>query len=65
MAAYEETMKYQPNHAGAANNLAWLYAESGQQLDRAWSLAEKARTLMPDDPNIMDTLAWVYYKNGS
>lgn len=48
-------------HSGiAANNLAWLYAHEGTQLERALSLAHNARDLMPDNPAVMDTLGIVH-----
>ena len=46
----------------AANNLAWLYAESGTKLTEALTLAQAAKSQMPDSPEVSDTLGWVYYK---
>src|SRR5262249_23228009 len=46
----------------AANNLAWMYAVQGQQLDEALQLAQTAKAQLPDEPSVTDTLAWVYYK---
>lgn len=50
--------KYVP----ALNNLAWLYNEKGSK--EAISLAEKARELAPDSPEVADTLGWVLTQNG-
>jgi tetratricopeptide (TPR) repeat protein len=52
-----------PGHAGSRNDLAWLLAESGGNLDTALSLAEDARRLDPS-PDILDTLGWVLVKRG-
>ena len=52
-----------PGHAGSRNDLAWLLAESGGNLDAALSLAEDARRLDPS-PDILDTLGWVFVKRG-
>jgi tetratricopeptide (TPR) repeat protein len=52
-----------PGHAGSRNDLAWLLAESGGNLDTALSLAEDARRLDPS-PDILDTLGWVLIKRG-
>jgi tetratricopeptide (TPR) repeat protein len=52
-----------PGHAGSRNDLAWLLAESGGNLDTALSLAEDARRLDPS-PDILDTLGWVHIKRG-
>ena len=55
-------MKINPNFPPAANNLAYLYAERGGNIDVALNLAQKAKEQVPDDPNISDTLGWIYYK---
>jgi tetratricopeptide (TPR) repeat protein len=46
----------------AANNLAWIHAESGEDLDTALQLAQTATASAPDMPELMDTLGWVHYK---
>jgi tetratricopeptide (TPR) repeat protein len=46
----------------AANNLAFIYAEQGTNLDIALQLATSAKPKLPDDPNVDDTIGWVYYK---
>jgi tetratricopeptide (TPR) repeat protein len=61
---YEEAIKYSPDLAESKNNLAYLYAEEGEQLDRALDLAQDAKALLPDDPNAADTLGWVLYRRG-
>jgi tetratricopeptide (TPR) repeat protein len=51
------------SHAGVAcNNLAWILAERGQDLDRALELAQNAVAAAPERAEILDTLGWVYYK---
>ena len=51
-----------PNFAGALNNLAYLYSEHFNDLDKAYKLAEKDRELAPYDPYVADTLGWILYK---
>jgi len=46
----------------AANNLAWMYAEAGTNLDLAVQLAAAAKAAMPDSHEVDDTLGWVYYR---
>ncbi len=46
----------------AANNLAWIYAERGGNLDIALQHAQAAKAQLPDVPEINDTLGWIYYK---
>jgi len=51
-----------PSAPVAANNLAFLYAEDGQNLDTALQLASTAKKLLPESPEVDDTLGWVYYR---
>ena len=59
---YEKALNINSNYAPAANNLACLFAEHGGNIDVALTLAQKAKEQMPDDPQISDTLGWIYYK---
>ena len=59
---YQKALKIDPRFPPAANNLAYLYAEKGENLDEALTLAQAAKERVPDDPHISDTLGWVYYK---
>jgi tetratricopeptide (TPR) repeat protein len=60
--SYEETVKADENAAVAANNLAFIYAEQGTNLDMALQLATNAKRRLPEDPNVDDTIGWIYYK---
>ena len=64
MNRYEEALKINPKFAPAANNLAWLMMEQGRNSDVALSYAHTAREQSPQDPNIADTLGWIYYRKG-
>ena len=59
---YEKVMQAEPRAAVAANNLAWLYADSGQKLDQALQFAQAAKAELPDVAAVSDTLAFVYLK---
>lgn len=59
---YQSALKIDSKLAPAANNLAWILAEQGKDLDVALSYAQTARHQRPDDPNIADTLGWIYVK---
>ena len=59
---YEKALKINPNFLPAANNLAYIYAEQGGNIDMALTIAQKAKEQFPDNPNISDTLGWIYYK---
>jgi len=60
--AYEHVLKLQPDNPIALNNLAYMLAETGGDLDRALALAQRARQKLPQDPNVADTLGWIYIK---
>jgi len=62
--AYEKILKLNPNSIPALNNLACLYAEQLNRLDRATELAQRARNLEPTNPVVADTLGWILYKRG-
>jgi Flp pilus assembly protein TadD len=61
---YEEALNLDPNTPVAANNLAWLIAERGGDLNVALQLARTAKAGLPDSPEVSDTLGWVLYKKG-
>ncbi|MGE3843424.1 MAG: tetratricopeptide repeat protein [Vicinamibacterales bacterium] len=58
--AYAAIVARNPRAAVASNNLAWAYAERAEMLDQALQLAQAAKAELPDDPEINDTLAYVY-----
>jgi tetratricopeptide (TPR) repeat protein len=59
---YREILDLDRNAAIAANNLAWILAEEGKDLDEALRLAERAAEAAPDRPEIHDTVGWIYYR---
>lgn len=62
--AYERLLSTTPENAEAMNNLAYLYSEKLNELDKAYELARKARALQPASPVISDTFGWILYKQG-
>jgi tetratricopeptide (TPR) repeat protein len=62
--AYEKLLSSQPDFTAALNNLAYLYAERFNQLDKANELARKVRAAQPSDPSVADTLGWILYRQG-
>ncbi len=59
---YEQVLKLQPDNPIALNNLAFLLVESGTDLDQALTYAQRAKQKLPNDPNVADTLGWIYIK---
>jgi tetratricopeptide (TPR) repeat protein len=61
---YEKAIEKDPSLSAAKNNLAYILAESGDDLDRALDLAQEAKASLPENGHAADTLGWVLYKKG-
>jgi tetratricopeptide (TPR) repeat protein len=61
---YERALAIDPDGVVAANNLASMYADAGENLDRALQLAQMAKARFPDRAEVSDTLGWIYFKQG-
>jgi tetratricopeptide (TPR) repeat protein len=59
---YEQILKIAPNDPIALNNLAYMMAESGRDLDQALTFAQKAKQQLPNNVDVADTLGWVFIK---
>ncbi|MEX2131525.1 MAG: tetratricopeptide repeat protein [Pseudohongiellaceae bacterium] len=53
-----------PNDARALNHLGYMLADRTTRFAEALELIERAIVLSPDDPAIIDSLAWAQYKLG-
>lgn len=62
--ALKQILKKEPNNVSALNALGYSYADRGILLNDAYNLINKAHQLKPDDPYILDSLAWVNYRLG-
>ena len=62
---YKKSLALDSSQAVAANNLAYLMVENGENSDVALSYAQTARRDLPNSSNTADTLAWVYYHKGT
>ncbi len=60
--SYEDVIKIQPDNLEALNNLAYLKADGGVDLDQALTYARQAQQKRPNDPNVMDTVALIYIR---
>lgn len=65
IATMKSLVSMNPNNYHALNFVAYLYAESGENLEEAESLVKKAMSLKPNDGFIEDTLGWVLFKKGN
>jgi tetratricopeptide (TPR) repeat protein len=59
---YEIVIQLQPENGTALNNLAYLEADDGVNLDQALAHAQRARQKLPGDLDVEDTLALVYIR---
>ncbi len=63
--AYSKALKLDPRNADVRNNLAWVYIQTGHELDRAKELITEALELNPARrPYYLDTLGVVLLKTG-
>jgi cellulose synthase operon protein C len=63
--AYQNALTLNSHDAMASNNLAKVLSQTGGNLDVALSLAQTARTGLPNSPAVADTLAWIYCQKGA
>jgi tetratricopeptide (TPR) repeat protein len=59
---YLATIKLDPNNAVSLNNLAFLMAENNGDLDQALTMAQRAKQLLPNLPEVSDTLGSIYLR---
>jgi tetratricopeptide (TPR) repeat protein len=64
IAKYKDALALEPSDALAKNNLAWVYAEHGGELQAALNLAQDAYQTLHNEPSVSDTLGWIYLKEG-
>jgi tetratricopeptide (TPR) repeat protein len=53
-----------PNDPGINNDLGYLYADRGKNLEQAEAMIRKAVAEEPDNPAYLDSLGWVLFKQG-
>ena len=63
-AAMQKLLELNPDHSDALNFVAYSYAEKGVELDRALEMAQRAVQARPEDGYYLDTLGWIYYRQG-
>ena len=61
---YESLLPKMPSNTVILNNLAYMLADGDMRLEEALEYAERAHRIKPNDPGLLDTYAYVLYKNG-
>ncbi len=64
VAEYRAVLQDNPDIPAALNNLAYAFAERGENLNEAVVLARRAVQLEPRVAVMEDTLGWAYFKSG-
>lgn len=59
-----KVLDLQPNNSAALNALGYTFADRNQRLSEAWELIERAYTINPKDPAIIDSMGWIKYRMG-
>jgi Tfp pilus assembly protein PilF len=62
---YRRALTLQPNNAVALNNLAYALAVRKKSPKEGLPFAKRAVALSPNDPNVIDTLAWIEHLTGN
>ena len=60
----EKFLAENPDDVGVNNDLGYLYADQGKNLEKAKTMIEKAVAAEPDNPAYLDSLGWVLFKLG-
>jgi tetratricopeptide (TPR) repeat protein len=60
--AFERVLTFDASAGVAANNLAFIYAENDGNVDLALQLAQTAKSALPNQAEVHDTLGWIYVK---
>lgn len=63
-AELEAVIQKTPDDPGVNNDLGYLYAEQGKNLEKAEAMIRKAVREEPDRPAYLDSLGWVLFKRG-
>ncbi len=57
-------IRREPNNAQAYNSLGYTLADQTDRYTEALELLKKANTLLPQDPFVLDSLGWLYFRMG-
>lgn len=60
----EEVLQEDPDDPGVNNDLGYLYADQGKNLERAEQMIRKAVEASPENAAYLDSLGWVLFRRG-
>lgn len=58
-------LEIEPDNAHALNALGFTLADQTDRIEEAYGYLKRAIEIMPEDPAIIDSLGWVYYRMGN
>ncbi|MGM0568943.1 MAG: tetratricopeptide repeat protein, partial [Elusimicrobiota bacterium] len=61
---FEKSIQMDPDHDLSLNYLGYLWADNNINIARAEEYIKRALELNPDKPGYIDSLGWVYYRQG-
>ncbi len=61
---YKKVLTIDTINVFALNNLAYLLSRDSKHLEEALDLARRAKALVPESPEVLDTFGWVCYRKG-
>jgi tetratricopeptide (TPR) repeat protein len=59
---YQRVLRTDAENGVALNNMAFVMAENGGDLDAALNMAQRAKQRLPQQLDVLDTLGWIYMK---
>jgi tetratricopeptide (TPR) repeat protein len=63
-AELEMLLQHDPDDPGPNNDLGYLYAEQGKNLEKAEAMIQKALQEKPEESAYLDSMGWVLFKRG-
>ncbi len=63
-AEFRKVLEMDANNDSALNYLGYMLADRNERLDEAYQMVKKALDLKPDSGAYLDSLGWVYYRQG-
>ena len=63
-ASFRKVLAINGDYAGALNYLGYMLADRNTRLDEAYQLIKKALDLDPENSAYLDSLGWVYFRQG-
>lgn len=59
---FNKVLTMEPNHHQTLNYLAYMWAERGENLEKALDYVQRALSLNPGNAAYIDTLGWIYFQ---